>query len=66
MEALGRDLPRVVLMDLRMPVLDGIDATAAIARRWPSTRALIFTTYDEDDFAFGGLEAGAWAFCSRT
>lgn len=48
-EELGRDLPRVVLMDVRMPVLDGIDATAAITRRWPGVRVLMLTTYDEDD-----------------
>lgn len=61
-EELGRELPRVVLMDVRMPVLDGIDATAAITRRWPGIRVVILTTYDEDDYAFGGLEAGASGF----
>ena len=61
-EQLGRALPQVALMDVRMPVLDGIDATAAIVRRWPAVHVLILTTYDEDDYAFGGLEAGASGF----
>ena len=61
-EELGRALPQVVLMDVRMPELDGIDATAAIVHRWPNIHVLILTTYDEDDYAFGGLEAGASGF----
>ena len=61
-EQLGRPLPQVALMDVRMPVLDGIDATATIVRRWPTIHVLILTTYDEDDYAFGGLEAGASGF----
>ena len=58
----GEPLPDVVVSDVRMPVLDGIDATAAITRRWPGVRVLVLTTYDEDDYAFGGLEAGASGF----
>lgn len=58
----GRTLPNVVLMDVRMPVMDGIDACARICDRHPEVRVLILTTYDEDDYAFGGLEAGASGF----
>lgn len=61
-ESLGRKLPEVILMDVRMPVMDGIDATARITGRWPNVRVLILTTYDEDDYAFGGLSAGASGF----
>lgn len=60
--AAHRRLPDVVLMDIRMPVLNGIDATAAIARRYPGVQLLIMTTYDEDDYAFGALDAGAAGF----
>ncbi len=54
--------PDVVLMDVRMPVLNGIDATRTITGRWPGVKVLILTTYDEDDYAFGGLQAGASGF----
>lgn len=55
-------LPQVVLMDARMPVMDGIAATREIVGRWPFIRVLLLTTYDQDDYAFGGLEAGASGF----
>ena len=53
MTARGERLPDVVLMDIRMPVLNGIDATAALTRRYPAIRMLVLTTYDQDDYAFG-------------
>lgn len=54
--------PDVVLMDVRMPVLNGIDATAAITRNHPGVKVLVLTTYDQDDYAFGALGAGASGF----
>ncbi|KHK95199.1 LuxR family transcriptional regulator [Microbacterium mangrovi] len=54
--------PDVVLMDVRMPVLDGIAATASIVRELPETRVLVLTTFDLDEYAFGALEAGASGF----
>lgn len=54
--------PDVVLMDVRMPVLDGIAATASIVRDLPATRVLVLTTFDLDEYAFGALEAGASGF----
>ncbi|MFY9635997.1 response regulator transcription factor [Pseudarthrobacter sp. BIM B-2242] len=58
-----RDLaPDVVLMDVRMPVLDGIEATRAITAAGASARVIILTTFDVDEYAFAGLQAGASAF----
>ena len=54
--------PDVILMDVRMPVLNGIDATARISQLYPSIRVLVLTTYDQDEFAFGALSAGASGF----
>lgn len=58
----GQSLPDVILMDVRMPVMDGLDATARIKQLYPSIRILILTTYDQDSYAFGGLSAGASGF----
>ncbi|GAA2534674.1 response regulator [Streptomyces sp. NPDC058947] len=51
--------PDVALVDLRMPVLDGVATTAAIAARFPGTRVLILTTYDTDAEIERAVEAGA-------
>ena len=54
--------PDVVLMDVRMPVLDGIEATRAITKSGARARIIILTTFDLDEYAFAGLQAGASAF----
>lgn len=54
--------PDVILMDVRMPGMDGIDATRVLARRLPGARVLVLTTYDLDESAFGALRAGAAGF----
>lgn len=52
----------VALMDVRMPGMNGIDATAEIAARFPDTRVLVLTTFDLDEYATGAIQAGASGF----
>jgi DNA-binding NarL/FixJ family response regulator len=54
--------PDVVLMDVRMPGIDGIDATAAITAAGGAAKVLILTTYDLDHYVYAGLRAGASGF----
>jgi DNA-binding NarL/FixJ family response regulator len=61
-DATRDQLPDVVVMDVRMPGLDGIAATETIVRDHPAVRVLILTTFDLDEYAFAGLRAGASGF----
>jgi DNA-binding NarL/FixJ family response regulator len=54
--------PDVVLMDVRMPDLDGISATGEVLAVAPDTKVVILTTFEEDDYIFGALKAGASGF----
>jgi DNA-binding NarL/FixJ family response regulator len=51
--------PGVVLMDLRMPVMDGVTATRRLKENLPDCRVIVLTTFDDDDLVFDGLRAGA-------
>lgn len=54
--------PDVVLMDVRMPVLDGVEATRRLSAEFPGARVIILTTFDDDEYVFEGLRAGALGY----
>ena len=54
--------PDIILMDVQMPRMTGVEATAAIVRAWPQARIIILTTFDRDDYVFQGIRAGAMGY----
>ena len=64
--AVARTGPDIVLMDVRMPVMDGLAATRIIAEQHPKVRVIVLTTFDLDEYAFGSLQAGASAFLLKS
>jgi DNA-binding NarL/FixJ family response regulator len=65
-ELAARLAPDVVMMDVRMPVLDGIEATRRITRDRPGPWVLILTTFDLDEYVFEALRAGASGFALKS
>ena len=61
-ERVRTHMPDLVLMDVRMPDLDGIAATREVLAASPQVKVVILTTFEQDDYIFGGLRAGASGF----
>ena len=51
--------PDIVLMDIRMPVMDGVAATQAISQSYPQTKVIVLTTFDDDEYVFQAMRLGA-------
>lgn len=58
-EKAGTDKPDIILMDIHMPVMNGVDATKAIKRAQPEIKILVLSTYDEDEYVRAALTNGA-------
>ncbi|MCI6099929.1 MAG: response regulator transcription factor [Selenomonas sp.] len=54
-----KDVPDVILMDIRMPVVDGVQATKAVKEQHPEVKVIVLTTFDDDEYVYGALRNGA-------
>jgi DNA-binding NarL/FixJ family response regulator len=62
---IGITNPRVVLMDIRLPTLDGVAATAAIRQHFPDVRVIALSTFVDDSLIFGAIRAGASGYLAK-
>ncbi|HEY9788333.1 MAG TPA: response regulator transcription factor [Candidatus Obscuribacterales bacterium] len=65
-EICNEQKPRLVLMDIGMPIMDGVEASRRIKETMPDTKIIMFTSHDSDDSVFAALAAGADGYCLKT
>jgi len=58
-EMVAKETPNLVLMDLKMPIMNGVEATRQILTKYPEVKVLVLTTYDDDEWVFDAIQAGA-------
>jgi len=66
LEKVKKLMPDVVIMDVAMPIMDGLEATRRITKEFPKTKVIALTQYDDREFVFPVIEAGARGFISKT
>jgi DNA-binding NarL/FixJ family response regulator len=64
-DLVSRTLPDLVLMDLKMPGMNGVDATRKICTLFPNTKVLVLTTFDNDEWVFDAIRAGASGYLMK-
>jgi len=66
LEMVRKSMPNVLLMDIAMPIMDGLEATRRIRKECPQVKVLVLTQYDDKEYVFPVIEAGASGFISKT
>lgn len=62
LEKIPENIPDVILMDIRMPIMDGVCCTKVVKEQYPSIRIIVLTTFDDDEFIYDALKFGASSY----